>query len=214
MTLYNKINWNVVVFGNHADMRAAFIPAHHCPSDVTILQEDSIAANRIQRTNYCVNLGNTNYRQETLNTVPFGGAPFAMDYVCKSFADITDGLSNTLMLSEIVVPRGTGWEGWYGVPMYAGGAGFTAYYTPNSVGPDVAARKCYSDLGPSRAQCTVQGGNHIDALNQVFVSRSHHPGGVLSALCDGSVRFFGDTIDLSTWRAVSTAAGGEPIQMP
>ena len=42
-------------------------------------------------------------------------------------------------------------------------------------------------------------------------ARSVHPGGVQVLLADGSVRFVSETIDLTTWRALATIAGGEPI---
>jgi len=40
---------------------------------------------------------------------------------------------------------------------------------------------------------------------------SYHPGGVNGALCDGSVKFFKDTVNPTVWMAVSTRAGGEVI---
>jgi prepilin-type N-terminal cleavage/methylation domain-containing protein/prepilin-type processing-associated H-X9-DG protein len=42
-------------------------------------------------------------------------------------------------------------------------------------------------------------------------ARSAHPGGVNLALCDGSVRFVKNSVDLNTWRAVATRAGNEAI---
>ena len=42
-------------------------------------------------------------------------------------------------------------------------------------------------------------------------SRSRHPGGVNSLLADGSVRFFKNSINLSTWVALGSIAGGEVI---
>ena len=38
---------------------------------------------------------------------------------------------------------------------------------------------------------------------------SFHPGGCNASLCDGSVRFASETMDLTIWRAVASAKGGE-----
>lgn len=45
----------------------------------------------------------------------------------------------------------------------------------------------------------------------VFTARSYHSGGVDAMMMDGSVRFIGDGIHLSVWRALSTRNGGEVI---
>ena len=47
-----------------------------------------------------------------------------------------------------------------------------------------------------------------------IASRSHHPGGVNLAFCDGSVRFIKDSVQLDLWRAISTRAGGEVVGDP
>lgn len=46
-------------------------------------------------------------------------------------------------------------------------------------------------------------------LNAAFASR--HPGGVMFAFADGHVQFISETIDLATYRALSTRDGGEPV---
>ena len=42
-------------------------------------------------------------------------------------------------------------------------------------------------------------------------SRSRHPGGVNGLLCDGSVRYFKDSIALPAWQGLSTMRGGEVL---
>ena len=42
-------------------------------------------------------------------------------------------------------------------------------------------------------------------------ARSWHPGGVMTMFCDGHLRFFSNSVDLTVWRAVSTRASGEVI---
>jgi hypothetical protein len=45
--------------------------------------------------------------------------------------------------------------------------------------------------------------------NGIFAARSEHTGGIQTVLCDGSVRFISDNIDLTLWRSLGTRAGGE-----
>lgn len=46
----------------------------------------------------------------------------------------------------------------------------------------------------------------------VFGARSNHPGGVHVAMCDGSVQFVSESIDLTLWRAIGTRFGREVIE--
>ena len=52
--------------------------------------------------------------------------------------------------------------------------------------------------------CVVNGMGFLKAS-------SFHTGGVQVALCDGSIQFISNSIDLVTWQALSTRAGGEVI---
>lgn len=196
-------------------VQEAVIPGHFCPSDQDAIQEVG-GGWQTQRTNYVVNLGNTNYGQYTEGTIAFGGAPFTFGR-CFGFGDITDGLSNTLLIGEIISPKDTGWGGYLGVPVYQGGAGFTAYYSPNSSASDRAARRCFTTLGGNFPPC-VQDGVCDDLSNasggmarQIFISRSKHTGGVQTAMGDGSVRFISDSVNLAVWRGASTSNGGETL---
>ncbi len=45
-----------------------------------------------------------------------------------------------------------------------------------------------------------------------ITSRSYHPGGVQSAMGDGSVRLVAETIDGDVWRSLGTVAGREPFR--
>ena len=53
-------------------------------------------------------------------------------------------------------------------------------------------------------------GSHNKALS---TARSFHHGGVNVLMCDGSVQFTSDAIDVSTWRAMATRSGME-VAMP
>lgn len=57
-------------------------------------------------------------------------------------------------------------------------------------------------------------GNAWDCMNitqqmGLMAARSFHRGGVNVALCDGSVRRVGDSVDLSLWRGLATRDGGD-----
>ncbi len=173
--------------------------------------------------NYVVNFGNTMMQQRPLNNIPFLGAPFTcigspfvdidgyrereqsgVPNTTYSFASISDGLSNTMMLSELLVGqsgasydlRGFTWCGPLGT--------FTAYTGPNSRSPDVVWPGLCNPTAVN-PPCTTAD------VTWYTAARSKHPGGVNVAMCDGSVRFIKDSISLVTWGAISTTRGGEVV---
>lgn len=115
------------------------------------------------------------------------------------------------MMGEVIVVQSvsTGWHG----PLSdfntaLGGQTFEAWNTPNSPTFDDVARLC----PPPNALNGIPGCNLIaDSADQSIACRSKHPGGVNTSLCDGSVRFFTDGINIVTWRALATAQGGETV---
>ena len=76
---------------------------------------------------------------------------------------------------------------------------------PNSSLPD----RVWQCKDAASIDCVTVG----DDINKRIVARSYHPGGVLATLADGSVHFYSDTIDLVTWKALATRAGGEVVSM-
>lgn len=44
--------------------------------------------------------------------------------------------------------------------------------------------------------------------------KSMHSGGLNFALCDGSIRFISNSIDLPTYRGLSTIRKGEVVSLP
>lgn len=153
------------------------------------------------------------------------GVVFAQSAV--RFRDVTDGLSQTIVFGEQLlgdgiddlIPAGndarrrvvelaaatqttsaacgsgmstaTNWSGQRGAKWINGHLADSMYnhfYGPNSKSPD-----CHN-------------GYHNYALT---AARSAHTGGVQVGLCDGSVRFISENINLSTWRGLATRNGGE-----
>ncbi len=58
---------------------------------------------------------------------------------------------------------------------------------------------------------TLDGSSTTIVSYASVISRSYHSGGVNVLFMDGSVRFVNSAIDLTTWRAMGTPNGGEPL---
>jgi len=60
-----------------------------------------------------------------------------------------------------------------------------------------------------------EGSHTIIRTCAAVTARSYHPGQLVNVgMADGSVRVVCGTIDLATWRALGTRAGGEPVLLP
>jgi prepilin-type processing-associated H-X9-DG protein len=128
-------------------------------------------------------------------------APFHVQYGAN-LKQITDGTSKTLAMLEMVqIPqisacdrRGRIWNDDFGCYQ------ITARYTPNSGSNDASNCQDRPDY-----HCT----DSSDAKEARLMSRSRHPGGVNVVMCDASVHFISDSVNLLAWQASSTMAGGE-----
>jgi hypothetical protein len=179
-----------------------------CPSDIHGTPISSMTSH-----NYAANYGNTGYAQQaTLNGVAFGQAPFgrakdtSRPTVGTRMAQMTDGTSKTMLLSEVIQGQGSDLRGftWWG-----DGAGFTAYLGPNSTQPDVIYSAAYCDnTNPLNPPCT---GTPTATNPAMHASRRRHTGGVQSLMGDGGVRFTANSVNIDVWRAMSTSAGREVI---
>lgn len=138
-----------------------------------------------------------------------------------SMADITDGTSNTLALSEHGFPTSpddrfnvnygsdpaTPAEcavtfdpiSGYSNPISAPGSRWTDGGSAFS-----AMNTC---LPPNSPQCAYS--NH-DAQDGFYTASSYHPGGVMATFADGSVRFITETIDAGNQGAYSVKEGPSP----
>lgn len=108
-----------------------------------------------------------------------------------SVADCRDGLSNTFFVGEVIDSHtDQGQNRW-----------MVASRHTHSL------RSTQNPLNTPTGQGIAHNGN-----NSAFASR--HPGGGNFGLGDGSVRFISETIDLAIYRALSTRAGSEVINLP
>lgn len=196
-----------------------WIDVYTCPTDQP---NRSTLANfeGITRHNYAVNYGTTGFVvlgvwdtdvSPQVGDVEYYGAPFSMaggrQISPKAFkvADIKDGLSMTLMVSEVVQGQGDDLRGfsWWGFS-----SGFMSYLPPNSSAPDVLQSSVYCVDDGVNPPCI---GPHTHERPMTMAARSRHPGGVNAAMCDGSARFFSDNIAIDLWRAISTTRGEEVV---
>lgn len=223
-------------FGGATKLRGiagTVVPMFLCPSDPEKPLHDivsNLATVSFAGTNYAMNGGDGTSTDMNLATTTDKGGLCWTD-ASVGFEQLTDGTSCTLAFTEslrgpgtstalpatptpnVQVYRGapcslaiaqagesgglsamlgsiTGWDGnrltqWLesGLPS---GPLMNGRFTPNSPLPDLAS-------GSAR----------------LCGARSYHPGGVNVCLCDGSVRFVANTIDVTTWHALWTRAGGE-----
>ncbi len=108
--------------------------------------------------------------------------------------DIEDGAANVILIGERYSPRvaslgSVGHGTWLGVPDCTTAAGLVMALADTSLGLNFGARTWTQTTG--------------------FGSR--HSGGAHLLLCDGSVRFVAQTIDISTYRNLSTIDDGREL---
>jgi prepilin-type N-terminal cleavage/methylation domain-containing protein/prepilin-type processing-associated H-X9-DG protein len=140
----------------------------------------------------------------------------------NKLSHFSDGTSQTLLISECVVPLTPDWGGPLGSTIYGnmGGSLFSAAETPNTSVADRIIGPCPQiDLNPPdleyTAPCSSIGG-HPGAGSPggsaaTSFARSRHPGGVNAAYTDASVRFVTDDIDTEIWRAQGTRGYGDIV---
>jgi prepilin-type N-terminal cleavage/methylation domain-containing protein/prepilin-type processing-associated H-X9-DG protein len=142
-------------------------------------------------------------------------------------ASVTDGTSNTALFSETKRSYYTGTAG--SVPagdpllVYLTGTGdnfIPPVCTPASNSGSIAYRgqEYYRNLPMTGYYSHTLTPNtqmwdcgYTDFVRSHQAARSYHSGGVNAGFADGSVKFIKNTINITTWNALGTRAGGEVI---
>jgi len=199
-----------------------------CPSDGAAARK--LATDR-GRTSYMFSVGDTvsyDYNDTGTNGARVRG-PFGNGQNAFRFADIIDGTANTAMLSERlfasdswVVRRGN-------VHTYANvatspGTCLTQIdpanprrYISSASVTNWAGRWDHGStshlafntvLAPNGPACGST--NNDDSSHGVWPASSEHPGGVIIAMCDASVRFISDSIDAGNPLAAPVTSGPSP----
>jgi prepilin-type processing-associated H-X9-DG protein len=121
------------------------------------------------------------------------------------YAEITDGTSHTLLMSELLKAWSAEDNDWRGdIHNDDGVCRFHTTLTPNTSAPDVIESGWFQRTGDP-AMPAVAGARNA----QVAAARSRHPGGVNALLCDASVQFMSNDISLDAWKALGSMKGEE-----
>lgn len=177
-----------------------------CPSD-----KDNAPFGGLTNHNYAVCTGTGGTYQTVPNGAPSGFVPRvgmfngAAPRTRKTkLGDCTDGLSNTLMVGEVLQGQRSDLRGfiWWG-----DAAGMSTFAPPNTSTPDQIYTAGYCNNEPlQKRPCTGTGG-------AVFYSRSNHTGGVNAGMGDGSVRFVSNTVNPTAWLLTGSADDGQPVSL-
>jgi prepilin-type N-terminal cleavage/methylation domain-containing protein/prepilin-type processing-associated H-X9-DG protein len=212
------------------------ISTYRCPSDggrkalltlsSTWVYPDGTAGG-LARGNYGINGGSgsifsrTDFRRP-LERGPFhfggSGTPSPGEPYAARFADIRDGLSNTVLIGELLAPEvandiRAAWM--YASSSYiTGGAPSYAnprfQLTPNGNALDDTKMDRPGTCGyvgvPDRQLRCVAGGSR-----GFQTSRSRHPGGVHVTMADGAVKFITDSVPLQVWLTLLAMQDGQVI---
>ncbi len=238
--LFNAINFNYAgggdvwpSFRNNGDVNTTVgftqLSGLLCPSDPDRL------TTTMGHINYVFNMGSDAWGNSNLS--PYNGPFTPNNSRPATFANITDGTSNTAGVSERV--KGTGGSFDATKPTASWINSKDGNPTGNNVGPAVAQTSCLAAGQPTAAnyiQSDPVGGywtdgsdaaglyNHVMMPNTYSCSSSgdtwrnamesaasRHSGAVNLLMMDGSVRNVKNSITNTVWWAVGTAANGEVI---
>lgn len=240
--LFNAFNVTIddgslitVSLSQNATAKGVRVGIFLCPSDGNITGLES------GPNSYRFNVGVANFPFEVdLGDYLGKGAAFVPGKYFSA-ADFTDGLSNTVGMSERLVGSGSALsfdhsrDFWYAEVL-----GLVPLTTADQIRGICGSlggtpRDYYTEFGKSWCEPTYSGTwyNHVQAPNAKepdcsaerkpippsyeiahycsVSARSAHPGGIHTLMMDGSVHFLKSGINLAVWRAIGTRAAAEPV---
>jgi prepilin-type N-terminal cleavage/methylation domain-containing protein/prepilin-type processing-associated H-X9-DG protein len=202
-TLYNAQNFNIhYTLVQNSTVQATGLQALWCPSDPQVSQISFVDFTWGMRfTDYKGNAGTwfTPGRYQdptcmgsTFSTLLSQANGIFNFYSRTAIASITDGTSNTMLLSEFAYGKTNSGDiacwGWWNSGNYADTMFTTSYpLNPFNKAPDAVSDGVNADLYTSAAS-------------------SFHPGGANFAFCDGSVKFIKDSIQQSPFNPTTSFA--------
>jgi prepilin-type N-terminal cleavage/methylation domain-containing protein/prepilin-type processing-associated H-X9-DG protein len=190
-------------------------PIYYCPSDRVnaLWQGDPYWR---ARGSYVINWGNQAVpynpgdatQNPALGIAPFGYSDNATPSMPRKvrLTDITDGTSDTLLMSEVIMARNDTDYDIRGDMLNDDRpcTQFMTINTPNS-GTDISPY-CNQATYPNNPPCSNSPSTYAQKA-----ARSRHTGGVNTLFGDGSIHFIRNEIPLATWRALGTMNGNEVV---
>ena len=234
---FNGMNFNIPLYDVNGDdmpqnttIYIVQISGYLCPSDV----RDHVLPDQAP-SNYASNTGDG--LPGGFGLPASYGNPDGPLYLNSAitFARIQDGTSNTALMGESIIGSNSNIPPAPGAPnpqeiVVQTASGINVFADTFTYIPLTAA-ECANPIGYrwDRQTNWIEGDyrhtlyDHFYTPNSTTydclrgplhgwrAARSRHPGGVNSLFADGSVRFIKNSINLNTWRAIATVAGGEVV---
>ena len=205
--VYNANNFSRILYVEaNTTTFATGVKTLWCPSDPAVFQPEFAdltftKANKISLTSYVCNTGTWyNHGRNPIRTAQNSGLFWGASSV--GFADVTDGLSNTIAMGErahSLLTKDTAWN-W-------------SWWADGDIGDTL-----FSTLFPLNPQRIDKDGSlpFTDTLYWSSSASSLHPGGANFLFLDGSVKFLKDTIqswpiDPATNLPPGLSQGGSPV---
>jgi prepilin-type N-terminal cleavage/methylation domain-containing protein/prepilin-type processing-associated H-X9-DG protein len=244
--LYNQFNLTLPVANNttNAAACATIVKTYLCPSNNATNDNGVVLGtggfgftNTMALGNYGVNIGiGPSHTQTATSTQAGRRSPFPTQtsnntaQSGQTLISITDGTSNTLMLSEFLNSSDSVQDNVWGAWGQGTSASVSACNGSSSCTSPIPAANVKVPNGDARIATQTEypvacdQGNYAPGLTlpdaNIFTcidegnsqsARSRHTGGVNIALCDGSVRFVSNSVAPLTWAALFSMDGQEIV---
>lgn len=199
------------------------IPGLICPSEAG---STKVGANTVAKANYCVSLGDCMGPGNQYNGLAATPRGIFGSNSHITFANITDGTSNTAAFSEHVigsnstyVKGGTAWNisSAPSNPLTCLATATNGVYNSGVSTAQLAGQRWPDGamfftgfntvLPPNSPSCSVSTWDGDSGISSVS---SNHPGGVLVGMADGSVRFVNESVNTGNLAAPDPSGGPSP----
>jgi prepilin-type N-terminal cleavage/methylation domain-containing protein len=198
--LKDQINYNVSALDTaNRTIASQVLPFYRCPSYAgQMFSTDGLYVTRVGFNRFAIR----NYVAVGAKTVVGLSGAVAAEGVMfpgssTTFRDITDGTSNTIMIAETKEDKAAVWIDGTSASVAARWLGSPPTFAGHTVSIN------YQPYFP--------GGLFPNSIGQNWGPSSYHEGGAQHLLCDGSVRFLGETMDVLVYDALTSRNGGEVV---